>query len=105
MVKTVQPDRKLIAETSSVPKASRTRENLRFTGRLNGVGEHELEERIDQLLERVGMTAAADQKTATYSKGMKQRLGIADVLMKDPQVIILDEPTNGIDPRSPSHCM
>ncbi|MBU9737099.1 ABC transporter ATP-binding protein [Diplocloster agilis] len=74
------------------------RENLRFTGRLNGVGEHELEERIDQLLERVGMTAAADQKTATYSKGMKQRLGIADVLMKDPQVIILDEPTNGIDP-------
>lgn len=44
------------------------------------------------------MTDAADRKTATYSKGMRQRLGIADVLMKDPQVIIMDEPTLGIDP-------
>ena len=44
------------------------------------------------------MTAAADQKTSTYSRGMRQRLGVADVLMKDPQVIIMDEPTLGIDP-------
>ena len=58
----------------------------------------ELEERIDYLLDRVGMTDVADRKTATYSKGMRQRLGIADVLMKDPQVIIMDEPTLGIDP-------
>ena len=50
------------------------------------------------LLARVGMTDAADQRTRTYSKGMKQRLGIADVLMKDPQIIIMDEPTLGIDP-------
>lgn len=74
------------------------RENLRFTGRLNGLDGEALEERIDQLLERVGMTGAADQKTGTYSKGMRQRLGIADVLMKDPQIIIMDEPTLGIDP-------
>ena len=56
------------------------------------------EERIDSLLERVRMTEAADKKTGTYSRGMKQRLGIADVLMKDPQVVIMDEPTLGIDP-------
>ena len=74
------------------------RQNLRFTGRLNGLGGQELEDRIDSLLERVGMTEAADKKTGTYSKGMRQRLGIADVLIKDPQVIIMDEPTLGIDP-------
>ena len=74
------------------------RENLRFTGRLNGLSEETIEARIDELLEKTGMTYAADQKTGTYSRDMKQRLGIADVLMKDPQVIIMDEPTLGIDP-------
>jgi len=74
------------------------RENLRFTGKLNGLSKDVCEERIDQLLERVGMTYAADRKAGTYSRGMRQRLGIADVLMKDPQVIIMDEPTLGIDP-------
>ncbi len=74
------------------------RENLRFTARLNGVPEKEIDSRIDELLERVGMTWAGDQKTGTYSKGMRQRLGIADVLIKDPEVIIMDEPTLGLDP-------
>lgn len=74
------------------------RENLRMTGRMNGLDEELLEERIDELLNRVGMAHAADKKTGTYSKGMKQRLGIADILMKDPDVLIMDEPTNGIDP-------
>ena len=74
------------------------RENLRFTGRLNGLDPDLCEKRMEELLERVGMTEAADRKTAGYSRGMKQRLGIADVLMKDPQVIIMDEPTLGIDP-------
>ena len=69
-----------------------------MTGRQNRRGGQELEDRIDALLERVGMTEAADKKTGTYSKGMRQRLGIADVLIKDPQVIIMDEPTLGIDP-------
>ena len=74
------------------------RENLRFTGRLNGLRGQQMEDQITRLLDRVGMTHAADQKTGTYSKGMRQRLGIADVLMKDPQIIIMDEPTLGIDP-------
>ena len=75
------------------------RENLRLTGRMNGLRGTALEERIDRLLERVGMTEAADRKTGTYSKGMRQRLGIADILVKDPDVLIMDEPTNGIDPK------
>ena len=74
------------------------RENLRFTARLNGLPEKEIDPLIDRLLERVGMTHAADQKTGTYSKGMRQRLAIADILIKDPEVIIMDEPTLGLDP-------
>ncbi|MCI9135838.1 MAG: ABC transporter ATP-binding protein [Lachnospiraceae bacterium] len=76
------------------------RENLRFTGRLNGFGGQDLEEWIEELLERVGMTGAGDQKVRTYSRGMKQRLGIADVLIKDPEVVIMDEPVLGINPES-----
>lgn len=74
------------------------RENLRMTGRMNGLGGAELEGRIEQLLRRVKMTAAADRRSGTHSKGMKQRMGVADILMKDPEVLIMDEPNNGIDP-------
>ncbi len=74
------------------------RENLRFTGRLNGLGGDALEARISGLLRRVGLEDAADRKAGTYSRGMRQRLGVADVLIKDPKVIIMDEPTLGIDP-------
>ena len=74
------------------------RENLRFTGQLNGLPSDVTERRMEELLEKVGKTEAADQKAGTYSRGMRQRLGIADVLMKDPKVVIMDEPTLGIDP-------
>lgn len=74
------------------------RQNLRFTGRLNGIGGDALEARVDGLLRRVGLEAAADRRAGAYSRGMRQRLGIADVLIKDPKVIIMDEPTLGIDP-------
>lgn len=74
------------------------RENLRFTARLNQLSKGETETRIAELLEEVGLNDAADRPTGTYSRGMLQRLGIADALVKRPQVLILDEPTTSIDP-------
>jgi len=74
------------------------RQNLRYTARLNGIDRRTMDERIDQLLERVGLGAAGDNKVDTYSRGMRQRLGLADVLVKGPSIVILDEPTTAIDP-------
>jgi ABC-2 type transport system ATP-binding protein len=74
------------------------RENLRYTARLNGLRRAEAEERVDRLLHEVRLTDAADKKAETYSRGMRQRLGIADALVKEPSVLILDEPTIAIDP-------
>ena len=73
-------------------------ENLMFTALLNGLSQYEAQRKVDQLLSLVGLTEAAGKKTGKYSRGMLQRLGLADVLIKNPQVIILDEPTLGIDP-------
>jgi len=74
------------------------RENLRYTARLNGLTRSEADSRIDQLLAEVRLEDAADRNAETYSRGMRQRLGIADALVKDPSVLILDEPTIAIDP-------
>lgn len=72
------------------------RQNLRFTARLNHIDD--MEERIDFLLDEVGLAHAGDQPAGEYSRGMKQRLGLADALVKDPSILILDEPTTAIDP-------
>lgn len=74
------------------------RENLSYTAKLNGLKRKEAGERIDAALERMGLHDVADHKVATFSRGMRQRLGVADVLIKQPQVIIMDEPTQGLDP-------
>ncbi|MBC5636591.1 ABC transporter ATP-binding protein [Ornithinibacillus sp. BX22] len=73
-------------------------ENLLYTASLNEIPREEAEKRARSLLEQVGLEGAMHKKTGKYSRGMKQRLGLADVLIKNPEVIILDEPTLGIDP-------
>ena len=74
------------------------RENLRYTARLNRLEADEADGTIEAVLDQVGLTDRADDKVETYSRGMLQRLGIADALIKDPDVLILDEPTTAIDP-------
>ena len=74
------------------------RENLRYTARLNGMDAKESMPFIDDLLAQVGLADAMDKPAGTYSRGMRQRLGIADALVKDPRILILDEPTMAIDP-------
>jgi len=73
-------------------------ENLMFTAQLNGMSKAEAYEKASKLIDRVGLAEHAEKKTGIYSRGMRQRLGLADVLIKDPEVIILDEPILGIDP-------
>ncbi|HTN19268.1 MAG TPA: ABC transporter ATP-binding protein [Pelobium sp.] len=73
-------------------------ENLEYIGRLNGLSEEELAFRTVEVMETVGLAKQMHLKTGAYSRGMKQRLGLAEVLIKKPEVIILDEPTLGIDP-------
>lgn len=73
-------------------------DNLIFTARLNNLSESEAQGKARELLMRVGLKDSMEKKTGTYSRGMRQRLGLADVLIKNPEVIILDEPTLGIDP-------
>ncbi|MFC3803083.1 ABC transporter ATP-binding protein [Cohnella sp. GCM10012308] len=73
-------------------------DNLMYTAMLNRVPEAEARRRAHELLNKVGLGAAAGKKTGAYSRGMRQRLGLADVLIKRPEVVILDEPTLGIDP-------
>jgi len=74
------------------------RENLLYTAKLNGISVNDAKNKIKELLSKVGLQEAADRKVREYSKGMRQRLGIADVLIKEPQIIFLDEPTLGLDP-------
>ena len=73
-------------------------ETLRFFGRLCGMGGAPLKERIDELLDLVGLTKARKRRLATYSKGMLQRIGLAQALIHDPRLVVLDEPTAGVDP-------
>jgi len=73
-------------------------ENLIFTGRLNGLSRKEARRKATDLLEKVGLAEHMEKKAGHYSRGMRQRLGLADVLIKDPDVIILDEPILGLDP-------
>jgi ABC-2 type transport system ATP-binding protein len=74
------------------------RQNLRYIARLNKIPDQVSAARIDRLLDDVDLSKEADKRVGSYSKGMKQRLGIAEVLLKEPKVLFLDEPTIGLDP-------
>ena len=74
------------------------RQNVRYIARLNGLGGREADRAIDDALGQVGLADRADDRVDTYSRGMRQRLGLADALVKSPDVLILDEPTTAIDP-------
>ena len=74
------------------------RQNLEYTAELNKLPRREADERITSLLGTVGLSKVVDQEVRTFSRGMKQRLGIADIWVKEPKLVFLDEPTVGIDP-------
>jgi ABC-2 type transport system ATP-binding protein len=74
------------------------RENLRYTAALNRLPRDVAEDRIDRALDDVGLLADAHRRVGGFSRGMRQRLGVADALVKQPSVLILDEPTVNIDP-------
>ncbi len=75
------------------------RENLRYVARLNGLMGSAAEARIGESLARVDLAAEGDKLFGAYSRGMRQRLGLAALLLKNPKVMILDEPTLGLDPQ------
>ena len=75
-------------------------ENLRYTARLMGLPTAARESKVRKALERVGLGEVAGKKVSTFSRGMRQRLGLAEIVMKDARAAILDEPTNGLDPQA-----
>jgi ABC-2 type transport system ATP-binding protein len=81
------------------------RENLHFFGRLYGIKGRELKSRIADALERTGLTSRADDRSANFSGGMKRRLNFGVALLHRPRLLILDEPTVGVDPQSRAHLL
>ncbi|PYL54852.1 MAG: ABC transporter ATP-binding protein [Verrucomicrobia bacterium] len=73
-------------------------ETLRFFGKLCRLNGSRLKDRVCELLELVGLTNARDQRLSTYSKGMLQRIGLAQALINEPKLVVFDEPTAGVDP-------
>lgn len=80
-------------------------ENLRFFGSLYGLGRDELKSRSDEVLQQIGLTDSALRPSGKYSGGMKRRLNFGIALMHRPRILILDEPTVGVDPQSRSHLL
>lgn len=76
------------------------RENLTYIARLNGIPGAQIGQRVSEVLKRVGLEKVVSKRVGTFSHGMRQRLGLADILVKQPQLIIMDEPTSGLDPEA-----
>jgi ABC-2 type transport system ATP-binding protein len=102
----VQADRKRalsvcgdLIETPEIYGSLTPREALELSGALRGMPPGDIRRRTDEVLASVKMTEWADQKVGRFSKGMKQRINIAATLLSDPEVVLLDEPSTGLDPR------
>ena len=95
----------LVPQDLSVYPNLTARENLVFFGRIYGISERQLRVRAAELLETVGLSGRADELVETYSGGMKRRLNLACGLVHDPRVLLLDEPTVGVDPQSRAHIL
>ncbi|MDX1660176.1 MAG: ABC transporter ATP-binding protein [Gemmatimonadota bacterium] len=87
-----------LPEGHRFPDFLTARQTLRLYARTAGVESEERDRRADALLERVGLAEAADRKVKTFSKGMTQRLGLAQAMMNRPRLLVLDEPADGVDP-------
>src|SRR4051812_9479939 len=87
-----------LPENHRFPRYLTGRQTLEFFGALSTLPRPQRKRRASELLDTVGMTAWADRKVSTYSKGMMQRVGLAQAMINDPDLIVLDEPTDGVDP-------
>ncbi len=87
-----------LPEGAYYPEFLRGEEVLRFYGQLYGLAGRDLKRRVGDVLELVGMSRARNRLVRGYSKGMRQRIGLAQALVSDPKILILDEPTTGLDP-------
>lgn len=81
------------------------RENLNFFGMLYGIRGVDLRQRVDRILDQIGLTQSAKNQAGTFSGGMKRRLNFGAALLHEPKFVILDEPTVGVDPQSRSHLL
>lgn len=91
-------------EVAIYPEIS-ARQNLEYWGAVQGLSGAEIKERIDPMLDRVGLSGRAKEPVKNFSGGMKRRLNIAVGLIHDPKVLLMDEPTVGVDPQSRSHIL
>lgn len=88
----------VLTETPALDDRLTARQTLRYYGAMFGVPRDRLGARADELLERMELTARADDKVGSFSKGMRQRLALARTLLHQPEIVFLDEPTSGLDP-------
>jgi len=89
-----------LPESPPIHEEFTAREQLEYHGGLRNMVPSEIDDRIESLLDRFELTDAADQRIATYSKGMQQKTGLIQAIMHSPDVVFFDEPTSGLDPRA-----
>lgn len=87
-----------LPEHATFPEYLTGRQVIEYSAGLAHISRRACKDRVDRLLDQVGMSEAASRTMRTYSKGMKQRIGLAQALVNDPEVVFLDEPTDGVDP-------